>query len=80
MGSGSTTTGLGSSITGSGSGTTSTGSDFGSGDTNGSTDDLKKPITISSSTTGITLNNIGGGQPHNNMPPYIVKYMWERTA
>ena len=24
--------------------------------------------------------NIGGGQPHNNMPPYLVVYMWKRTA
>ena len=31
-------------------------------------------------TTGITINSEGGGQPHNNMPPYIVKYVWERTA
>ena len=22
----------------------------------------------------------GGNQPHNNMPPYIVVYMWKRTA
>lgn len=22
----------------------------------------------------------GGGQPHNNMPPYITKYCWERIA
>ena len=22
----------------------------------------------------------GGGQPHNNMPPYTVVYIWERTA
>lgn len=22
----------------------------------------------------------GGGQPHNNMPPYITKYIWQRTA
>ena len=24
--------------------------------------------------------NSGGGQPHNNMPPYLVVYMWKRTA
>ena len=23
---------------------------------------------------------IGGGHPHNNMPPYLVVYMWKRTA
>lgn len=22
----------------------------------------------------------GGSQPHNNMPPYLVRYYWERTA
>lgn len=22
----------------------------------------------------------GGGQPHNNMPPYVVAYCWQRTA
>lgn len=30
---------------------------------------------IISSTT-----SAGGGQPHNNMPPYITCYMWRRTA
>lgn len=24
--------------------------------------------------------NTGGGKPHNNMPPYLVVYMWKRTA
>lgn len=24
--------------------------------------------------------NTGGGQAHENMPPYVVKYCWERTA
>lgn len=44
---------------------------------------------ISGATYGASLgsktysNNIlksGGDQPHNNMPPYVVKYCWERTA
>ena len=26
------------------------------------------------------LSNIGGNQPHNNMPPYLAVYMWKRTA
>lgn len=26
------------------------------------------------------INNAGGGQPHNNMPPYFVVNMWRRTA
>ena len=29
--------------------------------------------------TGNT-SSIGGGAPHNNMPPYITAYCWERTA
>lgn len=24
--------------------------------------------------------NVGGGQPHNNMPPYLVVRVWKRTA
>lgn len=27
-----------------------------------------------------TVSNNGGGQPHNNMPPYLAVYMWRRTA
>lgn len=28
----------------------------------------------------VTTTSTGGGQPHNNMPPYITVYMWKRTA
>ena len=26
------------------------------------------------------INPTGGGQPHNNMPPYRAAYIWRRTA
>ena len=28
----------------------------------------------------VATNNVGGGQPHDNMPPYQVAYRWVRTA
>ena len=29
---------------------------------------------------GFRMNTGGGGQKHNNMPPYYTVYIWERTA
>lgn len=31
-------------------------------------------------TSGSSIGNEGGNQPHNNMPPYLTVYMWKRTA
>ena len=28
----------------------------------------------------IRTSSAGGGQPHNNMPPYLSVYVWKRTA
>lgn len=36
--------------------------------------------TATNQNTTATNQNTGGGGAHNNMPPYIVVYGWERTA
>jgi len=37
-------------------------------------------LSTASSTTGITVNSTGSSGTNANLPPYIVVYMWKRTA
>ena len=39
-------------------------------------------VSFANTRSGTNYNAIalGGDQPHNNMPPYLVVYMWKRTA
>ena len=37
-------------------------------------------VATSSSTTGISINSTGSSATNANLPPYVVAYMWKRTA
>lgn len=37
-------------------------------------------LYTASTTNSLTTESTGGGGSHNNMPPYLVVYMWKRTA
>jgi microcystin-dependent protein len=37
-------------------------------------------VTATNNSQTATNQNTGGGQPHNNLPPYLTVYMWKRTA
>ena len=37
-------------------------------------------VTPQSKKNANATDTSGGNQPHNNMPPYLAVYMWQRTA
>ena len=41
---------------------------------------LSTPEATYDSAEGSAINSTGGGGSHNNLQPYIVVYMWQRTA
>ena len=50
-----------------------------SNDSGGKTNIARNKVSTDPVDTNALLNT-GGDQPHNNMPPYLVVYMWKRVA
>lgn len=47
---------------------------------NVATGNAQNPGSYGSTRTDTITSETGGGQPHNNMPPYLAVYVWQRTA
>lgn len=45
-----------------------------------SSDDAIRTGGTARTDPGRFTTDVGGGQPHNNMPPYITVYVWQRTS
>lgn len=51
-----------------------------SGTTGAASGSTANSSVLTSGTSIPTINSTGGGGSHNNLQPYITKYVWERTA
>ena len=54
-------------------------SKFGAGNMNSDAPDIRNTTATNQATTA-TNQNTGGGQAHNNIPPYVAVNRWHRTA